>query len=190
MADQSEIDKLVAQLDQGDEQTMDRLVSLVYDELRTLAHRRLRGHRPGQTLNTTALVHEAYMQLAGREGRSFKDRNHFLGTAATAMRYIVIDYARSKAAQKRGGGLQRFTLDAGEIPLADRAPELLALDEALGRLSALDERLARLVELRFFGGLTVAETAAVMGTSESTVKRDWRKASLLLRELLRDGEPQ
>jgi len=189
VGDQGEIDKLVAQLNRGDERAMDRLVSLAYDELHTLAHRRLRAHRPGQTLNTTALVHEAYVQLAGREGRSFKDRNHFLGTAATAMRYIVIDYARGKAAQKRGGDLQRLTLDGGEIPLADRAPELLALDEALDRLSGLDERLARLIELRFFGGLTVTETAAVMGTSDSTVKRDWRKASLLLRELLRDGEP-
>jgi len=169
---------------------MDRLVSLVYDELRTLAHRRLRVHRPGQTLNTTALVHEVYLELADRDGRSFNDHSHFLGAAATAMRYIVIDYARGKAAEKRGGNLQRLPLDDAEIPVADRAPELLALDEALSRLAGLDERLARLVELRFFGGLTVAETAATMETSERTVKRDWRKARVLLEELMRHDEPQ
>ena len=169
---------------------MDRLVSLVYDELHTLAHRRLQAHRPGETLNTTALVHEVYVELVDREGRSFNDRHHFLGAAATAMRYIVIDYARGKAAQKRGGDLQRLPLDDPEIPLADRAPELLALDEALNRLAGLDERLARLVELRFFGGLTVAETATTMDTSERTVKRDWRKARVLLEELMRGDEPE
>ncbi len=149
---------------------------LVYEELRQLAHLQLRRRYPGQTLNTTALVHEAYLKLHDRPGVTPKDRAHFFALAARAMRFILVDYARARFAQKRGGLANRVTLDEARDLVDWRADELLALDEALSRLAAERERLARVVELRFFGGLTHEELAETLGISVRTAKRDWELA--------------
>jgi RNA polymerase sigma factor (TIGR02999 family) len=172
---------------------MHRLVALVYDELRAMARRQLRGRRPGQTLTTTALVHEAYLRLVGQQGAAFRDRAHFLSVAALAMRHILVDAARRHAAKKRGGDELRITFDElrlgggrddREVSTEDRAVEILAVDRALTSLAALNARLGRLVELRFFAGLSEEETAEVLGTSERTVRRDWRKARAFLYQAL------
>lgn len=173
---------------------MERLVALVYDELRGVAHRQLRRRRPGQTLDTTALVHEAWLKLVDQTGAAWHDRAHFLSVAGVAMRHILVDAARRRAARKRGGEDLRVTFDelqpGRNEPEADAcAIEILALDEALISLAALNERLSRLVELRFFAGLTEKETAEALGTSERTVRRDWLKAQAFLFEALRDRAP-
>jgi RNA polymerase sigma factor (TIGR02999 family) len=188
MKGQGEVTRLLERLRAGDAEALDRVLPLVYEELRAMAHRQLAKGRPGQTLDTTALVHEAYLKLVGARGAGWNDRRHFLAVAATAMRQIVVDHARRRNAQKRGGGVEPSLLDEGRLGLDGRATEILALDQALGRLSQLDERLTRLVELRFFAGLTVEETADALETSERTVKRDWQKARALLHELM--GPPR
>ena len=187
MAETGEITQLLAAAREGDGAAFDRLVALVYRELRVIARRQLRRRRPGQTLTTTALVHEAYLRLADHAG--WHDRAHFLAVAALAMRHVLVDAARRRAAKKRGGDEVRITFDAlapgAEEPGADaRAVEILAVDRALTALAALNERLSRLVELRFFAGLTEEEVAQVMGTSERTVRRDWRKARAYLFQAL------
>lgn len=159
---------------------MDELVPLVYDELRVIARRQLRRQWGGHTLDTTALVHEAYLKLSDPSRADFHDRAHFLAVAATAMRQILVDYARRRTARKRRGDGVRLPPVGAPAGGEDRAAEMLAVDEALTSLSALDGRLARLVELRFYGGLTVEETAEVLEVSERTVKRDWRKARAFL----------
>ena len=166
----------------------DRLYRAVYDRLRQLAHARLRGQAADRTLGTTALVNEAYLKLVDPAQADYRDRNHFLAVAATAMRQIVIDDARRSAALKRGGVESNLELQdeivAGDAPAAPPV-DLIALDRALTRLAEVDERLCRVVEMRFFAGYSVAETAAALESSERTVKRDWRKArALLYRELL------
>ncbi len=185
-----EITGLLAAARQGDGGATHRLMALVYDELRSLARRQLRHRRrPGQTITTTALVHEAYLKLVDHDGVPWQDRSHFFRVAALAMRQILVDSARRRVAKKRGGEDVRITLDelhlAGEEPDAEaRAVEVLAIDRALTSLAALNERLSQLVELRFFAGLTEEETAEVMGTSERTVRRDWRKARAFLFQAL------
>ncbi len=159
---------------------MDQLFPLVYQEMRGMARQRLRRRRPGQTLDTTALVHEAYLKLIDQTQAQWGDRSHFLSVASIAMRHILVDYARRRMAQKRGGEDQQVVLDERHLGVSARAEEILAIDQALSSLAELSERLSRLVELRFFGGLSVAETAEVLGTSERTVKRDWRKARAYL----------
>lgn len=157
---------------------------LVYSELRRLAHRQLRHERTGHTLTTTALVHEAYLRLASRPEPEFRNRIHFLATAARAMRRILVDYARERHAQKRGGGAERIGLDDAGLVADDRAEEFLALDESLERLSRVNERLSQVVEYRFFGGLSEEEIAEAMGITARTVRRDWLKArGWLLRDL-------
>lgn len=188
MADPGEITLLLAAARQGDGIAFDRLVGLVYQELRLIARRQLRRRRPGQTLTTTALVNEAYLRLADRSA-VWLDRSHFLSVAALAMRHVLVDAARRRAAKKRGGEEVRITFDAlaprAEEPGADaRAVEILAVDRALTALAALNDRLSKLVELRFFAGLTEEEVARVMGTSERTVRRDWRKARAFLFQAL------
>ncbi len=167
---------------------MDQLFPLVYDELHAIAHRQVRRGGPGQTLNTTALVHEAYLKLVGRSQPGWQDRTHFLSVAAVAMRHILVDHARRRAAEKRGGDDHQILLAEAELGVEARAEVILAVDQALASLAELNERLSRLVELRFFGGLTVEETAAVMGISERTVKRDWRKARAYLYRVLSNGD--
>ena len=157
---------------------------LVYAELRRIAAREMRRERPGRTLQTTALVHEAYLRLLKDASLSFENRAHFLGIAARAMREILIEHARGRAARKRGGGAVRLTLDDLAAPVAAPSIDVLALDEALERLARLDARHARVVELRYFGGLSVEETASAMNLSPATVKRAWTLArAWLFREL-------
>ncbi len=184
-----EINSLLAAARQGDGSATHRLMTLVYDELRALARRQLRYRRPGQTITTTVLVHEAYLKLIDQDGVPWQDRSHFFSVAALAMRHILVDSARRRVAKKRGGEDLRVTLDelhlSGREPDAEaRAVEILAVDRALTSLAALNDRLSQLVELRFFAGLTEEETAQVMGTSERTVRRDWRKARAFLFQAL------
>ncbi|AHG88766.1 RNA polymerase sigma factor [Gemmatirosa kalamazoonensis] len=163
---------------------LDRLMPAAYDELRRIARRELR-RRPDDTLRTTALVHEAYLKLADADGAVWRDRPHFLAIASVAMRRILVDQARERCAVKRGGGRRAVTLDDDGIAVDEQAESLLALDEALTRLAATEPRLAHVVECRFFGGLSEEETAASLGVTARTVRRDWVKARGLLHRALR-----
>ena len=168
----------------GDDGALERLTPLVEAELRRLARGYMRRERRGHTLQTTALVNEAFLRLTDARSVRWQDRAHFLGIAARLMRRVLVDHARSRGYQKRGGGAQRVTLDEGLATTAGTTVDMLALDRALEALAAADARKARTIELRFFGGLSVEETADVLGVSTDTVKRDWRLAKLwLLREL-------
>lgn len=180
----SNVTLLLEQARTGDAAVLDDLLPLIYDELHRLARAQRRRLRPHETLNTTAIVHEAYLKLAGRDAASYQNRLHFFRVAARAMRDIVVDYARRKQALKRGGGTPDLSLD-DVPPLPDiDVKEVLALHDALDRLEALDERQARVVELRYFVGLTIAETAEVLDISPASVKRDWAMArSWLFREM-------
>ena len=167
-----------------DDGELDRVFPAVYEQLRRVAHRHLRGERTEHTLGTTALVHEAYLELARLDHVRWPGHAYVLAAASRAMRRILIDYAVARRAQKRGGGVTLQPLDDAVAMAVARGDELLALDEALGRLAALDERAARVVECRFFGGMSVEETAEALGTSPATVKRDWTTARAWLnREL-------
>jgi len=179
-----EITLLLEAWGRGDRDAFDRAYALVYAELRALARRQLWGRPPGGTLTPTALVHEAYLKLVDRTRAAVNDRRHFLALAGRAMRQIAVDCARQRAAGKRGGGLANLALDEGLLPVEERAREVLALDEALTRLELLDPRLGHTVELRFFGGLSVEETAEVLESSPRTVKRDWQKARAFLFQAL------
>ena len=148
----------------------------LYDELRRIAHAQLGAERTGHTLSTTALVHEAYVKLADQTRARFESRSHFLSVASQAMRRILVGYARRVKSEKRGGDWHRLDFDAVEIPVEERAEALVALDAALERLTALNPRLSRVVECRFFGGMTEAEVAEALGVTERTVRRDWIKA--------------
>ena len=173
----------------GAPDALDRLMPLVYSELRRVAHRQLRSERPGHTLSTTALVHEAFLKLADQTRTQWVDRAQFFALAARAMRRILVDYARRHRALRRGGANQRTSFDEdrlGIVAAAERAEELIALDDALTRLAALDERLGRVVELRYFAGLKEAEVAQVLGVTPRTVARDWVKAKGWLYRELRD----
>ena len=184
-----EITALLVQLREGRREAMDRLVPLVYHELRRIAHGQLVVERAGHTFDTTALVHEAYLKLVGLDRIEWRDRAHFFAVAAGAMRRILIEYARGYRAAKRGGGLRPLSLDDGVIAVEERADTLVAIDEALTRLAVLDERQARVVECRFFAGLTEEETAAVLGVTARTVRRDWVKARGWLYQELQEDPP-
>ncbi len=180
-----QVTALLAEMSRGGEDATDALLPLVYDELRRLARRQRRGGRGSATLNTTALVHEAYLKLVNREEATWENRTHFLSVAAMAMRQIVINYVHRGRAQKRGGGQAVATFDEALMGGAEtRAETLIALDEALERLAAISPRQSRVVTYRFFGGLTHEEIAGALGVSAPTVRRDWRIAKAwLLREL-------
>lgn len=179
-----QVTQLLAQLGGGNRAVVDELTPLVYRELKRIAGGQLRNERPGHTLQATALVHEAYLKLVDQRDVSWQNRAHFFGVAAQAMRRILMDYAKSKVRDKRGGGMHQTTLDEGLVVSADRASNLVVIDEALTRLEQLDPRQAKVVELRFFGGLSVEETAEAMGISAPTVKREWAMArAWLYREL-------
>jgi RNA polymerase sigma factor (TIGR02999 family) len=167
----------------GDPDAFSQAYAAAYDELRIIAHRQLRSMRPGQTLVTTALVNEAFLKLV-RRPVAWEDRTHFFALAARAMRQILVDYARERHSQKRGGDRQRTTLDESSMSVEAIAEEMIGIDRALTRLEAVDERLARLVEWRFFGGMTEEEIAALQQVTARTVRRDWQKArAFLYREL-------
>lgn len=179
-----EVTRLLAAWSDGDRSALDKLLPLVGKELHELAHRYMSRERPDHTLQTTALVNEAYMRLVDQKDVRWQNRAHFFAIAASIMRRILIDHARKIAYQKRGGGVLKVSLDDVAIVSDERAAELLALDEALQSLAEVDERKTRVVELRYFGGLSVEETAEVLGVSSDTVTRDWRRAKAFLhREL-------
>jgi len=184
---QQDITRLLVAWGEGDKGALDRLMPFVYSELRRLAHAYMRRQRTDHTLQTTALVNEAYMRLIDSSQVRWQDRNHFFAMSAKLMRRILVDFARAKNAQKRGGGGHLVTFDE-ELPVADaKESDLLALDEALTRLAELDERQSRIVELRYFGGLTEEEIAEVLEISARTVRRDWSVArAWLFKELKGD----
>ena len=171
---------------QGDEAAFARLTPMVYDELRRRARRYLRAERPDHTLRPTALVHEAYLRLVNLDGVDWHDRTHFFALAARQMRRILVDAARARRYQKRGGAAPNVTFDEA-LAGSERHPDLVALDDALDLLERTDERKVRVVELRFFGGLKNDEIAAALGISTDTVTRDWNMAKLWLRRELRKG---
>ena len=179
----SDVTRILSAIEQGDPQASEQLLPLVYDELRKLAAQRLAQEKPGQTLQATALVHEAYLRLVGgQQTQDWNGRRHFFAAAAEAMRRILIDRARHKQARKAGGGRRRLDLDDIEPALEEEnGDRLLALDEALRQLEAEDPRKAELVKLRFFGGLTAEQAAAALGVSTSTAEKDWAYARSWLR---------
>lgn len=185
-----EITRILGELNQGDSAAMERLLPLVYDELRALAGSYFARQQAGHTLQPTALVHEAYLKLAGGEGR-WQNRAHFMAVAAKAMRQILMNHARDKAAAKRGGGAAKITIIEAVNAAADEPHQLdlIALDDALTKLAAVSERQARITELRFFGGLTIADTAHVVGVSTTTVEDDWHMARAWLGRELKAAEP-
>jgi RNA polymerase sigma factor (TIGR02999 family) len=171
----------------GDKAALDKLIPLVYRELRRLAHRQMRHERVGDTLQTTALINEAYLRLVDYERTAPRDRAHFFAIAAQAMRRILVDRARIRRSVKRGSSEQKISLDeVVEVP-SERAAELVALDDALLGLSAIDPRKAQIVELKYFGGLTIDETAGVLGISTPTVERDWQMAKIWLHREISKG---
>lgn len=179
-----ELTQLLTAWSEGDRAALDKLTPLVYEELRRLAHRYMSNEGKGHTLQTTDLVHEAYLRLFNREETHWQNRTHFFAIAAQLMRCILVDHARGHASQKRGGEAQKVSLDEAAIISQERASEVIELDEALQRLAAIDPQQSRIVELRFFGGLSVDETAEVLALSPATIKREMGSAKLwLLREI-------
>jgi len=180
----ADVTSLLVAWSEGDDSALAQLVPRVYDELRRIAHHHVRAERPGRTLQTTALVHEAYLRLVDTRRVRWESRAHFLGVAAQAMRRILVDAARARGARKRGGNAAVVALDEAALLAPQREASLVALDDALTALAEVDPRKSRVVELRYFGGLSVEETAAVLRVSPETVHRDWRVAkAFLLREL-------
>jgi RNA polymerase sigma factor (TIGR02999 family) len=174
------VSELLAMWRAGDEESLSRLVPLVYNTLRRLAHHHLRNERPGHTLQTTALVHEAYLCLAKQEPMEFENRAHFYAVCAQVMREILVQYARRRNAAKRGGGVYNVSLDNALAVAERQSVDLIALDDALKGLATLDLQQARIVELRFFGGLSIEDTARVLSMSPATVKRHWTTAKAWL----------
>lgn len=179
-----EITSLLVALRDGQAGAMDRLVPLVYEHLREMAHWHLRRQGGSATLDTTGLVHDAFVRLVDRDALSWDDRRHFFAVFSRVMRNLVVDRARARGALKRGGGRARVTLQENAATVEAQAEQILAVEDALARIEAVDERLARVVECRFFGGLSEEETAQALGTSTRTARRDWQKARALLQDLL------
>jgi RNA polymerase sigma factor (TIGR02999 family) len=178
----SDVTRILSQIESGDPSAAEQLLPLVYEELRKLAASRLAGEKPGQTLQATALVHDAYVKLVDvDQAQHWNGRGHFFAAAAEAMRRILVEQARRNASLKQGGHLQRNDLDACEIEAPQRTIDLIALDEALARLEALDRRKAELVKLRYFAGLTIQEAATALGVADSTAAADWAYAKSWLR---------
>jgi RNA polymerase sigma factor (TIGR02999 family) len=185
----NEVTRVLSAIERGDPQAAEQLLPLVYDELRRLAAQRLAQEKPGQTLQATALVHEAYLRLLDPErGQDWNSRGHFFAAAAEAMRRILVDNARRKRRPKHGGDQKRIPLDAVVLPVEDRFHDLLALDEALTRFAGQEPLKAEVVKLRYFAGLSVEEAAACLGISPITAKRYWAVARAWLYDALSDGE--
>jgi RNA polymerase sigma factor (TIGR02999 family) len=181
------VSELLAKWQAGDEESLRRMVPLVYGELRRIAHRHLRNERPDHTLQTTALVHEAYLCLMKQQPMDFQSREHFFAVSANLMRQILVQYARRRNAAKRNGG-NRLTLDSAVTLFPKQTVDLVALDGALNGLAKLDAQQARIVELRFFGGLSIEDTGHVLGISPATVKRHWSTAKLWLHRQIKKSE--
>jgi len=184
-----EVTRLLRAWREGDEGAPEQLMPLVYEELRRLAGSHMAREREDHTLQTTALVHETYLRLIEASSASFEDRAHFFGMCATMMRRILVDWARSRGAFKRGGDVRPLQLEEALVVSPDTEVDLVALDDALNALEVVDPRKSRVVELRFFGGLSVEETAAALKISVETVMRDWKLAKSWLRRELAGGEP-
>lgn len=184
-----EVTLLLERVRSGDKEAETRLIETVHGELRRIAKAHMRRERADHTLQTTALVNEAYLKLVGQKGAQFHNRAHFFAVAAKVMRRILVDYARSRLAEKRGAGRDVLPLDEALVFSPQRSGEVVALDEALQRLQREDERVSRVIELRFFGGLTVEETAEVLNVSARTVKREWSFGRAWLRAELGPGGP-
>ncbi len=182
------VTRLLLDWSNGDQEALDKLIPAVYDELRRLASRHLRRERPGHTLQTTALIHETYIRLVDQRHVRWQNRAHFFGIAAQLMRRILVDHARSRHRAKRGGSAVRLTLGEAMNVAAGQEVDFVALDEALNRLAEIDPQQSRIVELRYFSGLSIEETAEVMGISPATVKRDWSMARAWLHRELSRGE--
>src|ERR1700688_1098978 len=182
------INKLLADWGQGNEEAREALFPMVYSELRRQARRHLRGERPDHTLESAALVNEAYLRLVRQNPPQWQNRAHFFGVAAQLMRHILVDHARNRLAAKRGAGAPLLALDPELAPAQTPGIDLVALDDALGKLAALDSQQGRLIELRFFGGLSIEEAAVVLGVSPATVKREWVTARAWLRRELKRNE--
>lgn len=171
----------------GDQEALNKLMPLVYDELHRLASRYLRHERPGHTLQTTALVHEAYLKLVDQKNANLQNRVQFFAVAAQVMRHILVDHARSRRALKRGGDYCRLSLDEAVLSAEEKDPDLLSLNDALNSLAAIDAQQSRVVELRVFGGLTVEDTAEALEISPRTVKREWSMAKAWLHKQIRNN---
>lgn len=189
MGDSSESDftQILVEAGKGDQRAVDALLPLVYDQLRTIARQRMKQERPEHTLQATALVHEAYLQLVGRQDVDWACRAHFFASAAEAMRLILLQHARDRGRIKRGGNRRRVAINVLELAADHDSEEILALIEAIRHLEEQDAQLGRIVRLRFYAGLSVEETAAALGLSERTVKRRWRYARVWLYGRLADG---
>lgn len=182
-----EVSQLLRNWSAGDRQALDKLIPLVYQELRGLAHHYMRQERVGHTLQTTALINEAYMRLADYKRMRWQTRAHFFAVAAQVIRRILVEHARSRKYAKRGGGAQRVSLEEVAIVSRDRSAEVIAVDEALTELEAWDSRKCKIVELRFFGGLSIEETAEALKISTTTVEREWRSAKAWLYREISEG---
>jgi RNA polymerase sigma factor (TIGR02999 family) len=187
MSQPGDVTQMLLGWGKGDREALDRLLPVVYKELRRLAQSYLRSERPDHTLQATALVNEAYLRLVDEEHRHVENRSQFFAVAAQAMRRILIDHARRRRSEKRGGGAAPVTLDEGKGPTSEGPVDLLALDLALGKLAEMDPRQAKLVELKYFGGLNIEETASALGISTATVAREWTLARAWLRLQLGGG---
>ena len=174
----------------GDKAAFDQLLPMVHTELHGIAQRLMNREHPGHTWQTTELVNEAYLRLVGQQEVEWQDRAHFFAVAAQVMRHLLVDHARARQSDKHGGGAQRLSLEEVALAVTDQSVELLALDEALDRLAGFDARKSRIVELRYFGGLTVEEVAAVLGVSTITVKREWARAKAWLYREMQPGATQ
>ncbi len=186
ISSRTHVTDLLVDWSKGDQEALNKLLPLVYDELRRLASRYLRHERPGHTLQTTALVHEAYLKLVDQKYSNLQNRVEFFAVAAQVMRHILVDFARSRRAFKRGGDYCRLSLDEAVISSEEKDPDLLTLNEALNSLAAIDPQQSRVVELRVFGGLTVEEAAEALEVSPRTVKREWSMAKAWLHKQIRN----
>ena len=183
----SNVTQILTAIEQGDTKAADKLLPLVYEELRRLAAHKMSHEPPGQTLQATALVHEAYIRLVGSEARNWNSRTHFFAAAAEAMRRILIDNARRKQRLKRGGGQDKVDLDSAELAIEAPSDDLIALDEALAKLASTDKVKADLVKLRYFAGLTLEQAAEILGLSQTTAKRQWTYARAWLYRQITTG---
>ena len=182
-----EVTQLLADWGKGDRSALDKLFPLVHSELRRIAQRQMSQERPGHTLQATALVNEAYLKLAGQQGFDWQNRAHFFAVCAQVMRHILIDHARAHARDKRGGGAVKVSLNDALVVAEDQASHFIALDEALRVLERLDPQKGKIVELRYFGGLSVEEVGEVMNVSPRTVRREWQRAKAWLYRMMTEG---